>query len=155
VLWGIVILIVIVSGGFIPPFTLTGPGRVVASLVVGGLLVLGVALVALPPRTRPDRLFHFDGGVVLISRRAPEPLVLRWADLTSVTRNMGDSDGIPYLRECVLGDCAGRVLTLSSAFAGLEEVATEAVGALARRKAAALLAELGDPGSQIFDAYPS
>ena len=43
-LWGVVILMLVLCGGFIPPFALTGPGRVVAACVVGDLLVLGVAI---------------------------------------------------------------------------------------------------------------
>jgi hypothetical protein len=134
-IWGVVILILIQGGGFISPFGFTGLGRVVAACVVVDLLVLGVAMVALPPRTRQDRLFRYDGGVILMAEREPEPRVLRWADLVSVTRKMGYGYEGSYLKECELRDRTGRVLVMRDALSpGIELVAARADGVMARRE---------------------
>ena len=131
--WGVIILIVVACGGFVPPVALTGFGRGISAVVVSDLVVFAVLLMMLPPRWRADRLYRYTGGIALQTAREAEPEVLRWADLESMTLTIGSTeDSGDYLAASKLQDRAGRALTVRRRFgAGTEEIIATAERVLA------------------------
>jgi hypothetical protein len=130
--WGAIVLMLVACGGFLLPVGLTGFGRGISAVLVSDLVVFAVVLMLLPPRSRTDRLYRYVDGVALQAAREAEPMVIRWADLESMTLVIGSGDDDDYLSSCVLRDRSGRTMTVSHAFrAGAEAIAATAEQVLA------------------------
>jgi hypothetical protein len=142
-----VLLIVMVSGLFIPPLATAGLARAITGGFDAAVLAWAILLIVLPPRSWTDRLFLCQAGVALLDARDPEPSVLRWAylDTMSITTASGYDDD--YVSECVLRDQAGNTLTVPHRLHGLAEVAAEAERVLAPRLVPDLIARFssGEP----------
>ncbi len=65
--------------GWIPVVFAGGPGRLRVAEVLGGLLVVAIALAAIPPRRWKYRLFRFEHGLALVDPRHAATTVLRTA----------------------------------------------------------------------------
>jgi hypothetical protein len=144
---GAVLLIVMVSGLFIPPLATAGLARAITGGLDVAILTWAILLIVLPPRSWTDRLFLFQAGIVLLDARNPEPVVLRWAylDTMSITTASGYDDD--YVSECVLRDQAGNALTVSRHLNAIDEVAAGAERVLGPRLVPDLTARLacGEP----------
>jgi hypothetical protein len=146
---GVVLLIVLASGVFVPPLATTGVARAIAGGLDAAIFAWGILLVVLPPRSWTDRLFLCQAGIVLLDARAPEPVVLRWAhlDTMSITTASGYDDD--FVSSCVLRDQAGNALMVSRHLSAIAEVAAEAERVLAPRLVPPLIARFasGEPVS--------
>lgn len=99
----------VIGGGVHTP----GPKEVVAA-VFGGLFLLGCVLLGLGMVISPveARLFRYRGGLAELARDEPEPRVMRWADVETVTVIYRPvDDAAPELAGCVLRASAGTVLS--------------------------------------------
>ena len=67
----------------------------VFGVIIGVVLVLGVLLLVLGERFKvvDDWYFLYSGGVAQVARREPEPRVLRWPDVETVTVTVETEDG--------------------------------------------------------------
>jgi hypothetical protein len=146
---GAVLLIVMVSGLFIPPLATAGLARAITGGVDAAVLALAILLIVLPPRSWTDRLFLFQEGIVLLDARHPEPVVLRWAHLATMSITTASGYDDDYVSECVLRDQAGNALTVSHHLNALDEVAAEAERVLAPRLVPDLIDRLasGEPAT--------
>jgi WD domain, G-beta repeat len=146
--WGIMILALLACGGFIPAFDLTGLGQVIAAMIVGDLAALAVTLMALPPSRFHGRLYRYEAGIVMVADWEAEPVVLRWADLATVSTRIASDDGNDYVSSCELRDRSGTTMTVGRGFrAGVEQVAATAERVLAPRLVPGLIAryDVGEP----------
>jgi hypothetical protein len=137
-----------ILGRFINPFG--RHGRSIAAEITVAIGVLAIVMVAVPPRTWTDRLLRYDLGIVLVDAREPEPVVLRWDELTSVTLKIVSGYEGPYLSSCALRDRMGNTVTVT--YQNWRENACEAIARigqdlLAPRLAPGLLQqyEAGEP----------
>ena len=105
----------VVAGAGIPATAATaGVPQVVVAAVSGGLAVLGslVLVLGTARSAASARLCVHPGGIVQFARDQPEPYVLRWDDVESVTVSYGDGDdSAPRLDGCVLRARDGTVLS--------------------------------------------
>ena len=89
----------------------TASPSVSIGVIFGVVLVVGWPLMAIGKRlaTVAARLCLYSGGLARIDRRAAEPVVLRWADVETVTIETGDDEGTPttYLTGCTLRGWSG------------------------------------------------
>jgi len=94
-----------------------GPGwdKVWFGVFIGGLIVVAIPLWALGERLKVARYryFFYSGGVAQLGRREPEPRVLRWADVETVTITVKTDDGdlTTDLDTCVLSGRGTEITT--------------------------------------------
>jgi hypothetical protein len=124
--------------------------KVIFAAGVAGLLFLGVSLIAVGRRREVvvrSRLALYSGGVAQIDRDEPEPRVLRWADVESLTVDLQTDEGtlISRLASFTL---RGRTGTEISGGAEVETVVRAAHRALAPRLVPPLI-ETFDSGQEV------
>jgi hypothetical protein len=149
--WGGLILTGLACGGVIPAFALTGLAQVIAAMIVGDLTALAVALMVLPPSGIHERLYRYESGLAMVADRAAEPVVLRWADLATVSmRVVQDDDDGNYVSSCELRDRSGTTLTVAGKGfrRAVEQVAVAAELVLAPRLMPAVI-EWYDAGQPV------
>jgi hypothetical protein len=147
--WGCgwVLLLVMISTGFVLFMPIPEPWHTIVLGAYGAGAALAVLLMA-GSRSWQERLFRFEGGIAQFASREPEPAVLRWADLASLSLNVVTSYESHSLMSCVLRDSAGRTITVASAYGlACEDITPVAEQALASRLAPTLIAryDAGEP----------
>jgi hypothetical protein len=138
---GALLLFVLIFGLEIPPILTAGLAREITSGLDAAIFALGVLFLALPPRSWTDRLFLYQAGIVLVDAREPEPKLLRWAHLDTVTITTASGYDNDYVSGCVLKDRAGNALTVTGHLSNaIAEVAAEADRVLAPARVPGLIA---------------
>jgi hypothetical protein len=145
---GALLLVVLASGVFIPPLTSTGVPRAIAGGIDAAVFAGAILLIALPPISWTDRLFLYQAGIVLLDARHPEPTVLRWAHLDTLTVTTASGYDDDYISGCVLRDRAGNVLTVGRHLKAINDVTAQAERVLAARLVPALIASF-DSGTPV------
>ena len=136
---GVILLALMSCGLVIPALGTTGTARAINGGIDAAIVAWAVLLITLPPRSWIDRLFLCQAGIALLDARQPEPMVLRWAHLDSVSITTGVGYEGVYVSGCVLRDKAGNALTVSQHLKAIAEVAAEAERVLAPRLLPALI----------------
>ena len=146
---GFLLLIVLASGAFIPPFATTGAARAITGGLDAAILAWAILLIVLPPISWTDRLFLYQAGIVLLDARHPEPTALRWNQLESMSITTASGYDDDYVSSCVLRDRAGNTLTVSRHLNAFDEVVAAAERVLAPRLVPALIARFdsGQPAT--------
>jgi hypothetical protein len=120
-------------------------GAVVAAAASAGAVLLGVQLMRTGLQTRAvHRLFWYSGGLAQQDRDEPEPHILRWDEVGSVTPLFYDESG--RVGGCRLRGRTGTEIAVSLAY-GLAGLAGEADRMLAGRLVPELVGayEAGEP----------
>jgi hypothetical protein len=110
---GVALIVALIFGGWAPLSYTSGPGRGIAVTIVLAIALIAILMAAVPPRMWTDRLYGYQLGIVLVDPQQPEPVVLRWDELTSVTLKFGSGYEGPYLSSCALRDRAGNTVTVT------------------------------------------
>jgi len=146
---GVTLIIVLIFGAWWPIASTTGSWRPVSEVIAVALMVLGIAMVAIPPTMWLHRLHRYDLGVAFVDPKKPEPVVLRWAELASVAVEIGSGYEGPYMSACELHDQAGTTIRLTNNWRknACEDAARLAQDHLARRLMPGLIHryEAGEP----------
>jgi hypothetical protein len=146
---GVALIVVLIFGAWAPLSYTSGSGRGIAVAITLAIAALAIAMAAVPPRTRTDRLYGYQLGIALVDAQQPEPVVLRWVELTSVTLKFASGYEGPYLSSCALRDRAGNTVTVTRSWRAnaCAEIARFGQDALAPRLVPRLLQryELGEP----------
>jgi hypothetical protein len=87
-----------------------GLWHLIVMVAYGAGAVLAVLLIA-GSRTWQERLFRYEGGIAQFASREPEPAVLRWADLASLSLIIVDRAGLSLGLD--LGPLVGGEVVLS------------------------------------------
>lgn len=109
-LWGGLLAFVAGIAGVPVIAGVPGLAKVINAAVFGGLFLLGGLILGLGIAWGPvtGRLFWYSGGLAEFADDEPEPRVLRWADVETVTTVYYESDESPTrLSGCVLRDSTG------------------------------------------------
>lgn len=119
--------------------------------------VIAAVLTAVLAPQWGDRLFRYRDGIAQVTVGDPQPRVLRWDDIVTVSLAFGDSDASgPYLRSCTVNDRAGTRVTADGAYrdapgrSGCGDLAAEAERVGAARIVPALIREYESAGSVAF-----
>lgn len=140
---GALVLTALACGLWIAPLALSGTARAVTGGLCAAILGFGILLIALPPRSWTDRLFAFQGGVVLLDVRDPEPQALRWPQLEAVAIALGSSYDDYYLSSVTLRWRGGERISLGRHLRGaFSEVVATAERVLAPALVPAAIAAL-------------
>ena len=130
-----------------------GVARIVIAVVGGVMAIAGLVMIVGWQDVTWDRLFVYGGGLAQIVRGEPEPLVVRWEDVVTVSLSFGMDDDSWDTSSCTIsGETSGRTgtsVTVDSAY-GLgvvSELAREAERVLAARLVPGLIQayESGEP----------
>jgi hypothetical protein len=130
---GVTLIIVLIFGGWAPIAYTSGPWRPTSEVIAVALMVFAIAMASVPPTRWLHRLHRYDLGIAFVDPKKPEPVVLRWAELASVTLEIGSGYEGPYLESCVLRDQAGTTITLTNNWRNCDDAASLAQDQLARR----------------------
>ena len=132
------------------PFAVSGgPGHLITGGAWGGLLVVTILMCAIPPRGWTDQLFLFEHGLILANPQEPEPAVMRWDDLDSVSMMVRSGYDDDYISSCEIRGRSGRSMTLDGSFPGvLTEIAATAEELVARWLLSGLIARY-DVGERV------
>jgi hypothetical protein len=80
----------------------------VFTTIIGCLVVAGALLIWCPRPLRLERTFWFSGGLIQFTLAEPEPRVVRWDDVVSLTVQIYRPDeGPPYIWSSVISDRDG------------------------------------------------
>ena len=132
--WGCAFTFILVVAGWIPIVVVGGQYRLITAALYGGLLLAAILTFAIPPSEWEDRLFQFDLGLVLVNPQLPEPVVVRWDDLASVSLTLKSGYDEDYVSSCELRDRSGRSMTLPHTFTGAHTTVTAAAEDLLARQ---------------------
>jgi hypothetical protein len=146
---GVALIWLLILGAWWPIASTSGPWRPASEAIAVALMILAIAMASIPPTSWLHRLHRYDLGVVFIDPKYPEPVVLRWAELASVTVEVKSGYEGPYLAACELHDQAGTTIRLTNNWRknACQDAARLAEDQLARRLMPALIAryEAGEP----------
>ena len=123
---------------------LSGAGALAIAAAIIGVPVL---LWRYPPRATRGRLFLYEDGIVAVLNREQRAVVLRYADLATMSLDVRQGYDAEYLASCVLTDQAGRELKVRNDLFGAracEEVVSSAGHAIASRLAGPLIRRLDE-----------
>jgi hypothetical protein len=150
-LWGIGALVA-GTGAFLAVFVvppLLHTAQLVLAIIAGAGVVIGLALMAVAPRSRWDRLYWFPDGIAQRVSTEPEPKILRWADVTAVRVGFSTGgDDSPVLARCLVDGPAGVLVEADGGYkSGLAAFAREAEQVMAARVLPGLTAacDRGEP----------
>ncbi len=105
-------------------------------------------LLAAPGRSWKELLFTYTDGIAQFTGGEPEPTVLRWADLATISLNIVSGYEGDSLSSCVLRDRAGASVTVETRYGeACDKVVRIADRLLAPRLARTLIAryDAGEP----------
>jgi hypothetical protein len=144
---GVTLIILLIFGAWAPIAYTSGPWRPACEVIAVALMILAIAMASVPPRMWLHRLHRYDLGIAFVDPKHPEPVVLRWAELASVTLEIGSGYEGPYLESCVLRDQAGTTIRLTNNWRNCDDVASLAQDQLAHRLMPGLIRryEAGEP----------
>jgi hypothetical protein len=121
---GIGLLVLTVSVFFIPMcvIALVAPGSqgqlnfefgLIIAPITGCLVAAGALLTWCPRPLRVDRTFWFSGGLIQITLEEPEPQVIRWDDVVSLSVQVERPDeGLPAVLSSTVSDQSGTSVTV-------------------------------------------
>jgi hypothetical protein len=136
--WGLLLALIFTAVVLFTP--IPQPWHLIVMGAYGAALLLAVLLIT-GSRSWQERLFRFEQGIAEFASREPEPAVLRWADLASLSLKVVTSYESHSLMSCVLRDSAGRTITVASAYGlACEDITPVAAQVLASRLAPTLIA---------------
>lgn len=109
----------------------------------GCLVVIGVALMARFPSVNWDRVFRYRDGLAQIAASDPEPVVVRWADVATVSLVFASEEDDRDITSATIGSRSGSSVRVDRGYGmeALGELAAEAERALAARLLPELIEE--------------
>jgi hypothetical protein len=106
--------------------------KLIVAATFGGMFVLGWPAAAISTRYQVvgNRIALYSGGVAQIRRKEPEPRVLHWADIETVTIRLTTNEGTPEtgLASCTLRARDGTEITDGKAAEAVALAAHRALG---------------------------
>lgn len=146
---GMTLAVMLAVFAFIPFLPYPWPGRPVAVFSYLGLLALAVLLLAAPGRSWKERVFLYADGIAQFTHRQPEPTVVRWADLATMSLKVTSGYEGDYIATCILRDRVGNTLTVENRLGDACDKVTAAVDRLLAYRLAPTLQARYDAGEPV------
>jgi hypothetical protein len=154
---GVALLFFLIVTGFVLFTPIPEPARGILAAVFGVLALTAVLLMVAGRRSWQERLFQYDQGIAQFLNQEPEPTVMRWTDMASLSLRVVTSYESHTLMSCVLRDSSGRTITVDQKYGvACEQITAMAQWMLGSRLAPTLIAryDAGEPvvfGNVIVD----